>query len=162
MLTQDRLKEVLHYDPETGIWTWLVRRGPVKPGDRAGNQKANGYREVCIDSYPYYEQRLAFLYMTGMFPVGIADHKDRARSNNRWSNLRDSTQKQNSANMATRPSNKIGLKGVSLHRGTGKYVAFIANDRRSRYLGLFDCPAAAHFAYLIEADKCFGEFARAA
>ena len=69
MLTQERLKEVLHYYPETGIWTWLISETHrIHVGDRAGGIKEKGYRTIGIDGKRYRSARLAVLYMTGKWP----------------------------------------------------------------------------------------------
>jgi hypothetical protein len=76
--------------------------------------------------------------------------------------LRLATQSQNNANSKTRKNNVTGLKGVEFHRQSGKWCAKIALSGVRKYLGIYDCPAAAHFAYLIEAESHYREFARAA
>lgn len=65
MLTQDRLKTVLDYNPETGIWIWKLHYFIRLVGERAGRRTAAGYRQIQIDGKQYYEHRLAFLYMLG-------------------------------------------------------------------------------------------------
>lgn len=90
MITQKELKEILHYDPETGIWTWLVSNSKrVRVGDKAGYLCThNGYWRIKINGKRYRSNRLAFLYMTGKWP-NVADHENRIRNDNRWKNLRD-------------------------------------------------------------------------
>src|ERR1700749_3983259 len=128
MLTQDILKELLHYDPETGVWTNLVRRGNCSAGSRAGTVKDNGYRQIRILGKIYLEQRLAFLYMLGRWPEPEAEHKDRQRTNNRWLNLREATHSQNQCNKIG--SSKTGFKGVYFEPRTGKYYVQIRIDGR--------------------------------
>jgi hypothetical protein len=162
-LTTERLREVLHYCPETGCWTWLVnRRAGARIGNPAGNRQPAGYLKIKIDGRLYLAHRLAFLYVTGAWPPGQVDHRDLNKSNNRWSNLRKSTSSQNSANRKTRSDSLSGLKGVTWHTQNNKWWAKISIDGKRKSLGQYDCPAAAHFAYLVAADKLFGEFARAA
>jgi hypothetical protein len=106
-LTAARLRELLHYDPETGIFTWVhgTRKSPA--GSRAGyvmKGKNLGYRAINLEGCCYYEHRLAWLYMTGAWPQHQIDHDNHARTDNRWSNLFDRTPKENVANRPGKPS----------------------------------------------------------
>lgn len=162
MLTVERLKELLSYDPETGVWTWLISpRQNVAVGSPAGYLQ-NGYRVITIDRKPYRAARLAFLYMTGILPAIFIDHENLNRSDDRWSNLREASRSANGANRPINKNNTSGFKGVSWHRSAGKWGARIRVCGRSRRLGLFSTPEAAHAAYIVAADLHFGEFARAA
>lgn len=161
-LTQNRLREVLNYDPETGEF---VRKISVTynalAGDQAGNKTGNGYLEIRVDGRSYLAHRLAWLYMTGAMPDQQIDHKNRIKIDNRWSNLRAASQSQNLANIRRHKDNKSGFKGVSRSRVHGKYHAHIRINGKNRYLGTFSDPADAHAAYVSAAMKAFGEFARA-
>lgn len=91
MLTAERLRELLSYDPETGWFTWRVTRssnGRADAGSRAGALRSDGYRHVTVDQHKYKEHRLAWLYMTGKWPEADLDHKNNTRDDNRFSNLR--------------------------------------------------------------------------
>lgn len=142
-LTQERLKELLDYDPETGIFRWRVYRSyRAKAGDVAGC--ASDYIRICVDHVDYLAQRLAWLYMTGQWPSAFIDHKDGDRFNNRWSNLRDVPVAGNAENRA-HPS-----LGVSWSAQRRKFVAQIKHDGRSRMIGRFDTFEEARAAYLAE------------
>ena len=92
--------------------------------------------------------RLAFLYQTGQWPARQVDHINGVRDDNRWSNLRESTNAQNSQNeRRARSSNTVGFLGVSRHR-SGRFRARIVVDGKERSLGLHDTPQIAHSAYL--------------
>jgi hypothetical protein len=153
MLTQSRLKELLDYQPLTGLFYW--RNGKV-----AGWDDASGYIQISVNGRQYRAHRLAWLYMTGAWPNGLIDHRDTNRSNNRWDNLRPATHSQNHANAPLRSDNSSGFKGVCLHKKTGKYKAAIQVNRKSIYLGLFPTPELAHDAYVSAATKYFGDYAR--
>lgn len=89
-LTLDRLKEVLSYDAETGIFTWKVRptkNSRVHIGDEAGCLKPSGYRYINIDNRTYLASQLAWLYVTGTFARGRIGPKDKEPRNLRFSNL---------------------------------------------------------------------------
>jgi hypothetical protein len=101
-LAQDILKSILHYNPDTGIFTRLVSRATVKAGDIAGCLNDDGYVRISVMSHTYKAHRLAFLYMEGSFPDGPVEHRDCIRSNNRWGNLKSSTTLENNNNPITR------------------------------------------------------------
>ena len=162
-ITQKRLKELLHYDTATGIFTWIVNRAKnkIKAGDVAGSVADNGYVRITVDRQEYCAHTLAFIYMTGEVPE-IPDHKNTNKLDNSWENLREATWSQNQANKSKMKNNKSGLKGVIFEASRKKWRADIkdAPNKRQRMIGRYNCPAAASFAYQIEADKAFGEFAR--
>lgn len=135
-LRSDYLKTILHYDPETGIFTWKIktRRGQQNIGDRAGHvSPKSGYRTIRIDGKLYRAGRLAWLYMTGAWPKKIIDHRDRDRSNDRWENLREATRSQNNSNVT--PYGKTGVLGVYEDR-SGFYGLVMVNGKR-HYAGRF-------------------------
>lgn len=157
-LTADRLREVIHYDPVTGIFTWNIPSGRrVKAGDRAGSfNKSLGYRVIAIDCERHYEHRLAWLYMTGEWPLKDLDHKNTHKDQNNWDNLREATMAQNIANIGQWRHNTSGLKGAYFHRQAQRWYSTIGGE----YLGLFDTKEEAHAAYAVAAARKFGEFAR--
>lgn len=164
MLTQLRLKELFHYDPHTGVFTRVVSRGNGnrwKAGQIAGSiNKVNNYVELWVDGKSYTAHRLAFLYMTGAFPPANVDHINLDRSDNRWVNLRPSTQLQNTWNIPRSRRNTSGFKGVSLRKDTMKWAARIKANGRYLSLGSFDTPEEAAAVYARAAQQFRGEFAR--
>lgn len=161
MITQERLQDVLSYDARTGAFEWRSKISKkVVVGSAAGAMNASGYIVIGIGGKIYYAHRLAFIYMTGNAPE-IIDHKDGDRANNSWSNLREATSQQNVLNAKLAVNNTSGFKGVSWHRGAGKWSAYIILNERKRHLGLFDNPEHAHDAYLAAARHAQPEFARA-
>ncbi len=161
LLTQERLKSLLHYDPLSGAWTWVRSRGSVAAGKIChypGNEK---YLDIQIYGIAYKAHRLAFLYMRGAWPTEDSDHRDGNKNNGEWDNLRDASPSQNAMNAIMGPKSKLP-KGVTFRADMGLFRARIKTCGGRKTIGYFDCPAAAHFAYIIEADKIFGEFARAA
>jgi hypothetical protein len=161
-LTQERLRELLRYDRDTGEFRWRQRASyVVQVGDIAGSlNKTTGYRLIHIDGRNYKAHQLAWLYMTGAWCRPMIDHRDMNRANNRWSNLRRATPSTNAANRGRPRTNASGFKGVHFRRATGKWRAQISKDGRARYLGQFSTPQAAHAAYVAAARDLFGEFAR--
>jgi hypothetical protein len=138
-LTQERLKELLHYDPETGHFTWRTHRGgKATPGSIAGNRTPRGYRDIIVDGNRYMAHRLAFLYMTGSFPDAEADHVDRDASNNRWRNLRPATRSENGSNRALQVNNSSGARNVHWLKTRRKWQARGNLHGKQKHLGLFD------------------------
>ena len=161
MLTAERLREVLSYEPETGEFTWL-KPNPighrVKSGDLAG-YFVQGYRRIAVDGRTYLGHRLAWLYMKGEWPANQVDHIDGNRGNNVWRNLREATHAQNHFNIGLTASNRTGFKGVSWFKKTRKWRARITVNRKEKTIGYFDTKEEAHSAYMSAANKLHGEFA---
>jgi hypothetical protein len=165
MVDLGKLTAVLHYDPETGLWTWLVSRGPIRQGSPAGTihkgkRSSTAYLRIKIEGRSYLAHRLAVLYMTGEWPKNQPDHRNTDGLDNRWENLRDSTQSQNQANRPARKDNRCGIKGVSFFNGY--YHAEIQCDGKRIGLGYFKEAEPAALAYERAAKELFGEFARVA
>ena len=99
-LTAEWLRAVLDYDPKTGLFHWRIDRGGRKAriGALAGSFDATGYIQIMIDGKNYKAHRLAWLYVTGNWPIGDIDHLNGERANNRWSNLREATKSINQQN----------------------------------------------------------------
>lgn len=109
----ENIREILNYDPSTGIFTWLDdRRKRVLIGDVAGLKDKQGYIRIKIESQEYRAHRLAFLFMTGEIPEYV-DHINRLKDDNRWENLRACTFSQNMCNRGIKSNNKTGVLGVT-------------------------------------------------
>jgi hypothetical protein len=150
MLTAERLRELLSYDPETGVFAWKVSRRGVRPG-QTGNVRPDGYLRIGIDGVNHLANRLAWLYVTGAWPEYGVDHRDGDHGNNRFLNLRDVSQQINVQNVgaATKANKSSGLLGVSYHARDGLWRARIYVDGKERCLGYFKTPEPAHEAYLV-------------
>lgn len=153
MLTQKRLKELLHYDPLTGVFTWLIpQRNKLCLGDAAGFVHL-GYRIIKILGVQYQAHRLAWIYMTGVWPIDQIDHINGVRDDNKWTNLREATNTTNQQNQRrAHKNNALGILGVT--RRYGKFRAHIKYDGLLRYLGAYQTPELAYAAY-IEAKRTF-------
>jgi hypothetical protein len=162
MLTAERLREVLRYAPETGLFYWRKDKGSRKTGAMAGNISASigGYLQIRIDRKLYLGHRLAWLYMTGKWPDRIIDHRDGSPSNNAWPNLREATHSQNLANSRMRAS--MFGRGVCYHTERKRpFQGRIMKNGKSHSLGYFETAEEAQLAHRRAASKMFGEFARA-
>lgn len=162
MLDYVELLKAVHYDPGTGIWTRLIDVPNCPAGQRADVTCIKGaYRRVRLLGKSFLAHRLAVFYMTGKWPPNKVDHRDTDGTNNRWTNLREATQKQNSHNSRTPRTNKSGFKGVFWSKGRRRWCAQI-KLKKNTHLGYFDSALAAHEAYVAAAQKHRGEFARVA
>ncbi len=149
MITQARLKELLHYNPDTGVFTWLLRAGQrIRVGGIAGNLDAGGYRRIMIEGRRYLEHRLVWLYMTGAWPVDQMDHISGVRDDNRLVNLREATNRENCQNRALDVRNTSGFTGVSWNKRDRKWQCLICVEGRNKSLGYFNTPEEAHAAYV--------------
>ncbi len=124
-LTQDRLRHLLNYDQETGIFTWLVK-----------------------NSNRVFIGKPAWLYIYGKMPDAVIDHINGGRGDNRIENLRDVSIANNLSNQK-RPNavGASGLLGVHLRKDNGKYSAYIKFNRKRTCLGSFKTAEEAGRAY---------------
>jgi hypothetical protein len=159
-ITRARLREVLDYGPEAGIFRWKMRLSDnTHVGDVAGSMSSRGYIQIRIDGVLYSAHRLAYLYVHGYLPKEV-DHRNTVRSDNRIDNLRASTRSQNTANSGVRSDNTSGYKGVSKDKRSGKWWAHIKVNGKHFSLGRFTDIKDAAVAYRSAAVHHFGEFAR--
>ena len=159
VLTQDRLKELLEYDPATGDFVWKVTRGGRKAGSVAGTLGANGYRRIKVDRTPYYSHRLTFLFMEGSFPPDCVDHINHKEADNSWSNLRHATVEENNKHKSMQANNTSGITGVVWCKSRGKWQAQIFVDGKNIYLGLtHDFDEARRWRKAAEVKYGFSEF----
>ena len=138
MITQSRLKEVLAYDFESGVFTWKVSRNGIRDNKVAGAKNKHGYIYIQIDTKLHLAHRLAFVYMTGDFPENQTDHINGVRNDNRWRNLRPVTRSENLRNQAKAKNNRSGITGVSWEKRAGKWRAKIMANGKQKHIGYFD------------------------
>lgn len=135
MLTQDYLKSILHYNPDTGIFTWAVSNNQkIKVGDIAGTHESSGYIRIRINGKGYRAHRLAWLYMKGVWPKEQIDHDDRVKHNNSWNNLNQATNQENQKNKNKQKNNTTGVTGVFWHTRDKKWTACININGRLKQL----------------------------
>jgi type II secretory pathway component PulK len=153
---QDTLKRLLDYDQETGRLVWKSRPREMFSSDRTRNAwnkrfagvkaftsvNPDGYRYGTINGNTYRAHRIIFTIMTGQVPDQV-DHISGNRSDNRWNNLRDVSQVENSRNMRRSPKNTSGITGVHLNKRLNKFQSYIRDDGKLQHLGLFDTMEAA-------------------
>lgn len=136
-LTAQRLRELIHYDPASGAFTWNTSRRKCARGGCAGGADQRGYIRIRLDYQHHYAHRLAWLYMTGRWPAQQVDHRNLNKSDNRWDNLREATQKQNCENFTINKRTTSGVLGVTWFPRTNTWRARICHNRIETTLGYF-------------------------
>lgn len=133
MITQERLHELLDYDPLTGLFCWRSASGNRKTGWFGGSVNKAGYLRIFIDGKLQYAHRLAWLYIHGRFPIDQVDHINLVKSDNRIINLREVTCKQNQ-------ENKIhsSTQGAVLIKSTMKFAARVKHHGKMLSFGCYD------------------------
>ena len=138
-LTLNGLKELLNYDPDTGVFSWKSKR-PGRPnasGNLVAGSFTSGYREIQINGVRYRAHRLAWLWMTGSLPSVFIDHINGNKADNRFCNLREATKTQNARNEGLRKSNTTGVKGVCWSKKERKFVVHLKYGGRKNRIGCF-------------------------
>ena len=149
MITQQRLREMLHYDAETGVFTWRIKRtAGVKPGDKAGCSNSLGYIIIGLTGRRYRAHRLAWLYVHGVWPEQSIDHANGITGDNRMINLREATSSENRQNIITVKTNTSGFTGVT-QRKNERWEASIKINYKTIHLGSYASPESAYHAYLV-------------
>lgn len=147
-LTQEILKALLSYDPLTGHFFWLKAKGRRKFGMPAGCVDSNRVY-IGINGVVYLAHRLAWLYMTGAFPIDQIDHINCDSLDNKFANLREANKSENMQNRVTpRADNKSGFLGVSWVKRDRKWTAHIQINGKAISLGNFTDAEDAHAAYI--------------
>lgn len=160
MITQDRLKELLRYDPETGFFTWVApTNSRLSKGSIAGHKQKDGYIVIKLDGKSYRAHRLAFLYIDGIFPEVWVDHINGSRNDNRFSNFRKASISENMFNAGLAKTNKSGIKGVYCNANEGKWKAQIRANGSVHHIGTFTDIQEASAAVSKYRAMLHGEFA---
>ena len=159
-LTAERLRELLHYDPQSGVFAWRHKRPGISKAGTVASCNSHGYIVIRVDRHLYPAHRLAWLYMNGRWPTNQIDHIDECRSNNSIRNLREATKSENMQNRS-KPNKKTASKilGAYWVPGAKKWESRICANKCKRYLGLFETPELAHAAY-IAAKRTLHPFGR--
>lgn len=153
MLTQKRLKELLTYNVNTGVFVWNERRGGSALKGSVAGALSQGYRNIQVDKKTFQAHRLAWLYVHGKFPDKDLDHINLKRDDNRISNLREVNDSENKQNQRKYSTNTSGYKGVSWSKSRNKWSAGICVNYKTISLGYFDKIEDAAKAYEDAANK---------
>ncbi len=156
MPSQERLKELFNYNPDTGVFTRRVSRRRWKEGDVVGTE-AGGYININVDYMIYRAHRIAWMYMTGKPPMNGIDHINGNGMDNRWCNLRDADQSLNLCNKQAQSNSKTGIKGVYLLKD-GTYKSSVCFRGKTKYLGNYQTVQEAKAARDAAAKVIHGDF----
>lgn len=159
-ITAQKVREMLHYDPNDGLFWWKQPRHGRQISKPVGVMDDLGYKRIMIDGKQYLAHRLAWLHVNGYWPENIIDHIDGNPRNNSIGNLRQCNYSQSNCNTKTRRDNLSGVKGVRWHKKAKKYNVRVCINGVRRSMGLF---SDLEFAELVSSearDKYHKEFAR--
>ncbi len=146
-LSAERARELFSYDPVTGVLSWKCPRNSQKIGVVLG--KPEDYCRVDLGTERYSIHHVIWLIVTGAFPVGILDHRNGDKSDNRWDNLRECTHSINAQNQRrAHRGSATGLLGVYPYRGRFRSMIAVPGTGRKKYLGDFDTAEKGHEAYV--------------
>lgn len=169
LITVERLRELLDYDPVTGILTWKRRAGNTRKinawngknsGKTAGSLRPDGYIHISLYKKRYFAHRIAVCLSNNEWPNDYIDHWDLNRSNNKIENLRIASKSMNGSNRLAPKNNTSGYKGVYWCKILKKWVARIRANSNQMVIGSFISKEDAAAAYAKAASELFGEFAR--
>jgi len=146
-LTADRLRALMHYNPETGEFSRNVHlSNRSRASQVVGNKHSSGYIIICVNGSPRRAHRLAWLYVYGEWPKEQIDHINGIRDDNRIANLRDVTALENKRHR-TMPQKPGRMLGAALHKATGRWSSQMTVNYKKIHLGYFNTEAEAHSAY---------------
>jgi len=150
----ERLRQLLDYNSETGIFVWKkARRNKAQKGIIAGWLSQKGYWKITVDGIDYPAHRLAWKFFYGHEPENQIDHIDKNKQNNKISNLRIATNQQNCMNIPIKKNNSSGFTGVYFNKKQQKWIARIGLNGTKINLGSFETIENAALAYEIAKQK---------
>lgn len=142
----------IHYDAETGVFTWAVSGPGISKGKVAGHVNGSGYLTIKLGRKPYRAGRLAWFLVHGSWPDGVIDHINGCRSDNRIANLRDVSHDMNMHNKraAMRNNRSSGLLGVTWNKQHKRWQSKVMANKVFHHVGLFGTAQEAHEAYVLK------------
>lgn len=137
LITQERLKNLLHYNPDTGVFTRRNTFRNLTAGSVVGCVGAGGYMQCSLDNKMYKMHRLAWLYVHGRWPADQIDHINHNVTDNRILNLREVSCAENHQNRARRTKNSSGYLGVGWHKRDKRWQVHIEVNGKRHHIGYY-------------------------
>lgn len=177
-ITPEILREVLRYDPEKGKLFWRERHPSMFAEERHCkswntkyanteaftaniNSGATAYKYGAVFGVNLYAHRVIMSMVYGFPPTHEVDHINGIKSDNRISNLRNATRRENGCNRPAQVGGSGGgVKGITMIKSSGRWQAQIRANGKYKYLGTFDTKAEAHEAYCSASRVLHGDFSR--
>lgn len=166
-ITPDFLRQLLDYDPSTGVFHWrerplsMFRTTPKRTAEHSraiwnkryagkviSSVTAYGYARIQIFQTYYFAHRIAWMLMKHQWPVNDIDHINGNRLDNRISNLRDATRAENLQNLKKSGIGASGYKGAHWNSERRKWKSSIKLHGVTHHLGYFSSKEEAHNAYV--------------
>jgi hypothetical protein len=167
----EELKKLITYEPDTGNLYWIPRGVEYFKNEqyckiwnsRQANQiikcvDKSGYIKTSILGRQYKGHQIAWAIAKGEWPDMCVDHINGIKTDNRICNLRLATKEENMWNSKPQKNNKLGIKGISIDKKSGKYKVSISSHNKKTHIGYFECIELAKLAYSEFADKIHGNF----
>lgn len=150
LVSVGQLRELLDYDPSSGVLTWRKRdqhwfksrRDCEAWNTRYAGKPANslhkfGYVIVRLFGRSYKGHRIAYAMHHGCWPTLQIDHINGDKADNRISNLREVDNQTNAMNTKTHRHNTSGVSGVYWHKRDRKWIARIGTTKAGSFIGAF-------------------------
>lgn len=158
------VRSLFSYDAEEGRLRWKLRADRdagwnKRYAHKTAGTNAGGYWRIRVGKRFYFEHRLVWVFVYGVWPTDELDHVNCIGLDNRIGNLRDATNAENVRNVSIRRNNTSGYKGVRKTHGADTWSAEITFRRMKYNLGSFRTKEEAHAAYCAAAQAKHGEFA---
>lgn len=142
------LRQLLSYDPETGIVRWMARGQDFIADDRirstfntrfSGKEAFThinewGYRVGAVLGRNVFAHRVIWAMQADEWPDGMIDHINGDPKDNRWKNLRIVDAAENSKNARRKKTNKWGENGIHWN---GKRWVVVVGGGSNGYVGVF-------------------------
>jgi hypothetical protein len=159
-MNTEELRELVAYDPETGV---LTRRVTLASNAQAGQPitgvVGEGYIQCVIKGQFFLGHRLAWQLHYGVVPAGHIDHINGNRADNRICNLRLATRSENLRNSKLRRDSVSGTKGVFWSAARKRWIASFAKPDGRRFWKACQTLADAQCAVIEARTALHGQFA---